>query len=436
MKNTKDIKSDMHAIECPNCGKELKKLENGLLQCRRCKKLFRPLLSGFFLRHRLTEVEEAPVKVEKAEPIYIKPAEEQSQQVKTEQKSQEDKTARKKPQKAAFSAYIRYFFKRYGLSVFLPLCLVIAATVILLTCFVGVRGIYVNVENPNEYFSFNPIVFEYQTDEGGVYRKMTGTWLNANGVLTTTHTKDGEKVVSEYSFSHNNFDMIFLTDSSGSRKVYRRVSLLAISTVQKVEVNFNYDCAEISASSQKTDIGEYLEAPATPQREGYNFRGWYTVPDGWKNSEEKAYVFGNRIWEDITLYANWQSNTEYLLTGDGISGEPIGFLEGVNLKSVYMTAMGWETLPDDVLAIEFYDADGKKIDGSSAPECNVTVKVVKKDSVTGASFSEDYQNADNLSILSLSGTIKELPEKDSDVCLTFSNLMPYDLLPVYGQKRV
>ena len=429
MKNTKDIKSDMHAIECPNCGKELKKLENGLLQCRRCKKLFRPLLSGFFLRHSFTEVEEVSVKTEKAEPIYIKPAEEV-----TEQPSQ-DKSVKNKPKKKKAS-YARYFFRRYGLSVVLPLCLVIVATVILLTCFVGVRGIYVNVENPNEYFSFNPIVFEYQTDEGGVYRKMTGTWLNANGVLTTTHTKDGEKVVSEYSFSHNNFDMIFLTDSSGSRKVYRRVSLLAISTVQKVEVNFNYDCAEISASSQKTDIGEYLEAPATPQREGYNFRGWYTVPDGWKNSEEKAYVFGNRIWEDITLYANWQSNTEYLLTGDGITGEPIGFLEGVNLKSVYMTAMGWETLPDDVLAIEFYNDDGKKIDGTSAPRGNVTVKVVKKDSVTGASFSEDYQNADNLSILSLSGTIKELPEKDSDVCLTFSDLMPYDLLPVYGQKRV
>ena len=101
-----------------------------------------------------------------------------------------------------------------------------------------------------------------------------------------------------------------------------------------------------------------------------------------------------------------------------------------------MTAMGWASLPDDVLAIEFYDADGKKIDGTSAPRGNVTVKVVKKDSVTGASFSEVYQNADNLSILSLSGTIKELPENYSDVCLTFSDLMPYDLLPVYGQKRV
>lgn len=429
MKNTKDIKSDMHAIECPNCGKELKKLENGLLQCRRCKKLFRPLLSGFFLRHSFTEVEEVSVKTEKAEPIYIKPAEEV-----TEQPSN-DKPVLGKPKKKRVS-YARYFFRRYGLSVFLPLCLVIAATVILLTCFVGVRGIYVNVENPNEYFSFNPIVFEYQTDEGGVYRKMTGTWLNANGVLTTTHTKDGEKVVSEYSFSHNNFDMIFLTDSSGSRKVYRRVSLLAISTVQKVEVNFNYDCAEISASSQKTDIGEYLEAPATPQREGYNFRGWYTSRDGWKDADAVAFNFGNRVWEDVTLYANWQSDTEYFLTGDGITGEPIGFLEGVNLVSVYVTAMGWASLPDDVLAIEFYNDDGKKIDGTSAPECNVTVKVVKKDSVMGASFSEDYQNADNLSILSLSGTIKELPEKDSDVCLTFSDLMPYDLLPVYGQKRV
>ena len=429
LKNTNDIKSDIHAIECPNCGKELKKLENGLLQCKRCKKLFRPLLSGFFLRHRLTEVEEAPVKVEKAEPIYIKPAEETTAQ------PSNDKPVSGKPKKKRVS-YARYFFRRYGLSVFLPLCLVIVATVILLTCFVGVRGIYVNVANPNEYFSFNPIVFEYQTDEGGVYRKMTGTWLNANGVLTTTHTKDGEKVVSEYSFSHNNFNMIYLTDSSGSRKIYKRVSLLAISTVQKVDINLVYDSPSISNSSQKISIGDYLEIPSVPKREGYNFRGWYASRDGWKDADAVAFNFGNRVWEDVTLYANWQSDAEYFLTGDGITGEPIGFLEGVNLVSVYMTAMGWASLPDDVLAIEFYSEDGKKIDGTSAPECNVTVKVIKKDSVTGTSFAQARSNAENLSATSLSGTIIGLPQKDNGLYLGFSNLTLYGFLPDCRQKRI
>ena len=429
MKNTNDIKSDMHAIECPNCGKELKKLENGLLQCKRCKKLFRPLLSGFFLRHRLTEVEEAPVKVEKAEPIYIKPAEETTAQ------PSNDKPASGKPKKKRVS-YARYFFRRYGLSVVLPLCLVIVATVILLTCFVGVRGIYVNVANPNEYFSFNPIVFEYQTDEGGIYRKMTGTWTNSNGTLTTTHTKDGEKVVNEYRFSHNNFNMIYLTDSSGSRKIYKRVSLLAISTVQKVDINLVYDSPSISNSSQKISIGDYLEMPSVPKREGYNFRGWYTSRDGWKDADAVAFNFGNRVWEDVTLYANWQSDTEYLLTGDGITGEPIGFLEGVNLVSVYMTAMGWASLPDDVLAIEFYSEDGKKIDGTSAPECNVTVKVIKKDSVTGTSFAQVRSNAENLSATSLSGTIIGLPQKGNGLYLGFSNLTLYGFLPDCRQKRI
>ena len=419
----------MHAIECPNCGKELKKLENGLLQCKRCKKLFRPLLSGFFLRHRLTEVEEAPVKVEKAEPIYIKPAEETTAQ------PSNDKPASGKPKKKRVS-YARYFFRRYGLSVVLPLCLVIVATVILLTCFVGVRGIYVNVANPNEYFSFNPIVFEFQTDEGGVYRKMTGTWLNANGVLTTTHTKDGEKVVSEYSFSHNNFDMIYLTDSSGSRKIYKRVSLLAISTVQKVDINLVYDSPSISNSSQKISIGDYLEMPSVPKREGYNFRGWYTSRDGWKDADAVAFNFGNRVWEDVTLYANWQSDTEYLLTGDGITGEPIGFLEGVNLVSRFLLAMEWASLPDDVLAIEFYSEDGKKIDGTSAPECNVTVKVIKKDSVTGTSFAQVRSNAENLSATSLSGTIIGLPQKGNGLYLGFSNLTLYGFLPDCRQKRI
>lgn len=429
MKNTKDIKSDMHAIECPNCGKELKKLENGLLQCRRCKKLFRPLLSGFFLRHSFTEVEEVSVKTEKAEPIYIKPAEETTAQ------PSNDKPASGKPKKKRVS-YARYFFRRYGLSVVLPLCLVIVATVILLTCFVGVRGIYVNVANPNEYFSFNPIVFEYQTDEGGVYRKMTGTWTNSNGTLTTTHTKDGETVVNEYRFSHNNFNMIYLTDSSGSRKIYKRVSLLAISTVQKVDINLVYDSPSISNSSQKISIGDYLEMPSVPKREGYNFRGWYTSRDGWKDADVVAFNFGNRVWEDVTLYANWQSDTEYFLTGDGITGEPIGFLEGVNLVSVYMTAMGWASLPDDVLAIEFYSEDGKKIDGTSAPECNVTVKVIKKDSVTGTSFAQARSNAENLSATSLSGTIIGLPQKGNGLYLGFSNLTLYGFLPDCRQKRI
>lgn len=419
----------MHAIECPNCGKELKKLENGLLQCRRCKKLFRPLLSGFFLRHRLTEVEEAPVKVEKAEPIYIKPAEETTAQ------PSNDKPASGKPKKKRVS-YARYFFRRYGLSIFLPLCLVIVATVILLTCFVGVRGIYVNVANSNEYFSFNPIVFEFQTDEGGVYRKTSGTWLNSNGVLTTYHTKDGETVVNEYRFSHNNFNMIYLTDSSGSRKIYKRVSLLAISTVQKVDINLVYDSPSISNSSQKISIGDYLEMPSVPKREGYNFRGWYTSRDGWKDADAVAFNFGNRVWEDVTLYANWQSDTEYFLTGDGITGEPIGFLEGVNLVSVYMTAMGWASLPDDVLAIEFYSEDGKKIDGTSAPECNVTVKVIKKDSVTGTSFAQVRSNAENLSETSLSGTIIGLPQKGNGLYLGFSNLTLYGFLPDCRQKRI
>ena len=413
LKNTNDIKSDMHAIECPNCGKELKKLENGLLQCKRCKKLFRPLLSGFFLRHRLTEVEEAPVKVEKAEPI----------------------PASGKPKKKRVS-YARYFFRRYGLSVVLPLCLVIVATVILLACFVGVRGIYVNVANPNEYFSFNPIVFEFQTDEGGVYRKTSGTWLNSNGVLTTYHTKDGETVVNEYRFSHNNFNMIYLTDSSGSRKIYKRVSLLAISTVQKADINLVYDSPSISNSSQKISIGDYLEMPSVPKREGYNFRGWYTSRDGWKDADAFAFNFGNRVWEDVTLYANWQSDMEYFLTGDGITGEPIGFLEGVNLVSVYMTAMGWTSLPDDVLAIEFYSEDGKKIDGTSAPECNVTVKVIKKDSVTGTSFAQVRSNAENLSATSLSGTIIGLPQKGNGLYLGFSNLTLYGFLPDCRQKRI
>ncbi|MEG1663302.1 MAG: zf-TFIIB domain-containing protein, partial [Clostridia bacterium] len=46
------------------------------------------------------------------------------------------------------------FFKKWGVKAVLPSVLVFIAFITLCVCFIGVRGTYVNVNDPNEFYSF------------------------------------------------------------------------------------------------------------------------------------------------------------------------------------------------------------------------------------------------------------------------------------------
>ena len=71
-----------------------------------------------------------------------------------------------------------------------------------------------------------------------------------------------------------------------------------------------------TTSADKTNQAEFLVAPLMkgmgPERQGYEFDGWYTAAIGGEPVEEQLYYEGDqrlsRITGDITLYAHWRWN--------------------------------------------------------------------------------------------------------------------------------
>ena len=145
---------------------------------------------------------------------------------------------------------------------------------------------------------------------------------------------------------------------------------------EKIKITFDDNGGSGSdGGSQRIAIGSKLEERAEPIRDGYRFMGWYTTPDGWKTGEGEQLFFEDCVWEKATYYANWKNTTLFDLTGDGLD-EPVKFTEGDDVESLYMSARGWNSLPEGVTGLIFKDTNGNEIDPSSAPAGNVTVTVI------------------------------------------------------------
>ena len=400
--------------KCPYCGEQLTVIADGVMSCAKCKKKFRkrtaaPATAQEPVPIPVGEAPKAPAQATPPVPAAVREtrpgsapapipaptpapaatpkagsAAEQEElamlrariaAMEAKQAELERGSVLKKREGGAGAAVIS-FAKKWGLKAVLPAVLVLIALITLLVCFCGVRGIYVNIDDPNEFYSFDATSYEYHGIFMGEEYVDKGTWKKSGGQLLLTYRdEDFGKVTESYDFSSlNSNKTLFISDDFGNKGEFKRVSLLAYGTSKKIKITLDGNGGS-GGDSHKVQIGSKIQEPAEPTRDGYMFMGWYTSKEGWKNAEAKRIDFDDRVWEDVTYYANWKNTTLFNLTGDGLD-EPVKFTEGDDVESLYMSARGWNSLPEGVTGLIFKDASGNEIDPSSAPAGNVTVTVI------------------------------------------------------------
>lgn len=211
------------------------------------------------------------------------------------------------------------FLKKWGLKVILPCVLAFIVLISLLVSLVGVRGVYYNVDNPNEFYSFSSSKYEYYGDFNGEEYVDKGTWKTKNGKLYLTY-KDEEfgKQTDEYYFSKQSNKVIFIGEEKDSLSEFKRVSISKYkpSSNKKVKITFDANGGSGDTSASYSFGSKSKDVPQT-EREGYFFKGWYKDKYGYKISGSKPYEEGKRVWEDVTYYANWWSDKTYTLTVEG-----------------------------------------------------------------------------------------------------------------------
>ena len=399
--------------KCPDCGGNLSEISSNFLRCDGCGKMW-------WKKDRAISAEKPSEKAVSSSPVRggagagsapAKEASEEKREAKVEKisgrkasdsksaeqreieelrarlQAMEERTAaqersrydtKAKRDKTSFKNTPAYeVARKWGLKVILPIFLILIALITLLSCFCGLRGIYVNVDNPNEFYSFTATKYEYYGTLFGEEYVDKGTWKKSDGKLELTYKDEFfGKITDSYEFSiKDSYKIITVTDDFGIEREYKRVSLMAYSTPQKVTVKFHINDGSENADIKRVDLGARVAEPEAPVRNGYEFMGWYTDKEGWRNGEGEQFSENDRVWEKTEYYANWKNATIFTLTGECLVS-PLEFTEGDNIETAYLRARGWNSLPEGVLRLIFKDSDGNEINGKFAPAANVSVVVV------------------------------------------------------------
>lgn len=351
--------------KCPNCGGELHPQENGLWKCESCGKNFSA--------KRAPVQDTVPANQTEAE-LRARLAAMEARQAETERQLAAARANSGGGNKAA-----EFFKNKQNILKFvIPGALVFIVLIILLVFFCGLRGIYVNVENPNEYYSFG--VGTFSTVDGDDV--IEGKWSRDGNVLSLT--------IEDEMFGEIEYPVVFrkvsgydVVEFDGSE--YRRVSLIRMEdNIKKIKVKFDANGGYTEGTnSYELDLGDRIAAAPEAKRNtgDYVFMGWYTSPDGWLDEHGEMFSSGVRLWEDVTYYANWRNDTDYTMTipamlRDKTEVEEITYREGDDLLSIFMTALRWSDYPEGVTGIAFVDPSDNTVDAASAPAADVTAKIV------------------------------------------------------------
>ena len=319
------------------------------------------------------------------------------------------------------------FWKKWGTKVIIPAILFLILGITLLVLFCGLRGIYVNVDNPNEYYVFTPTSFEYHDVAFGEDYSVEGKYKKSSSTLSLEYTdEDFGSVTSSFSLSASSLnDSFVLKDSFGDKSEYKRVSLTSYIVPQRVKVYITNSSTSADGSYDIEIGGRIQEPKTTPTKDGYIFMGWYTSKEGWKNEKATPFDFGDRIWEDTDIYANWKSTAEYTLTGSMLPEEGVTFFEGDNLMRIYQNAGGIsEKIGNGNVVLEFRDKNGKVVTGA-APPSNVTVRV--KEVVIGNNVSVIPNNAfkgcDSLISVTIGDSVTSIEDGAFSGCYSLTSVI-------------
>ena len=215
---------------------------------------------------------------------------------------------------------------------------ILIAFITLMSCFCGLRGIYVNTNNPNEFYSFNSshgYEYYYTNPLTGEPAVEKGRWSKSGDVLTLkTEDELFGEVEESFVLKDSSWSKFTLTESFmgvETETSFERVSIIQYKdNAGRVRVTFDAN-GGVGSRTERIDIGSVCPEPDDePTREGYLFQGWYTTADGWRTGEGEEFSSTARIWERTTYYANWAEiyDINYVLNGGvNVSGNPSNYTD-------------------------------------------------------------------------------------------------------------
>jgi len=171
--------------------------------------------------------------------------------------------------------------------------LIFALMIPLLVTFCGVRGVYVNVKNPREYYRFGVSSVEYCENVDNPEMMMEGKYSISGNKITFT-VEDG--LFGEMS------DTSSFQKLDGNKKiqigddVYEYVGY---SIGGKVTLTFDAN-GGIGSTEVEVEMGKRLsELPPNPGKDNCAFGGWKVSSDVYFNENAP-------IWKDTVLIAEWE----------------------------------------------------------------------------------------------------------------------------------
>ncbi len=367
--------------KCPYCGNELERYDDNRQYCARCNKYF--------------SVKQNAAPAANSQGSENNEIAELKARIATLEAGKQSNASKLRMNKTALLASPAWtWFKKYG-KIILPSILVLIIFITLMVCLVGIRGIYVNVNNPNEFYSFTATNYEYHGSSvmGDYVDK--GTWKVKGNTLYLTY-KDpdfGVTVTDDYEFVNQSNKTLIIDGDFGVEKTFKRISLINYSALaKKVKITFDPGKGSVQGSSSpftaKVKAGNKIPAPEAT-REGYTFLGWYKSPDF---KPEELFDENDAQWENATYYAKYYNPTEYKISIVNTNIEIIAH-ENDSLLSVLNST-------ENGSAYNYFRynwGSGSQIDGSALmPEHDIQVKRIGKQFTASFDVNGGIGNAESV----------------------------------------